>query len=69
MGNSKKLKYHIFKKTLSFSIVYNKCGCEYQTKFKGEESIGILKILGLINSIEEYQKIYYHIWITNESRI
>ena len=26
--------------------------------FKEEESIEILKILGLINNIEEYQKIY-----------
>ena len=29
--------------------------------FKEEESIEILKILGLINNIEEYQKIYNHV--------
>ena len=28
--NLKKLKYHIFKKTLNLSIVYNKCGHEYE---------------------------------------
>ena len=29
--------------------------------FKEEESIEILKILGLITNIEEYQKIYNHV--------
>ena len=29
--------------------------------FKVEESIEILNILGLINNIEEYQKIYNHV--------
>ena len=28
--------------------------------FKEEESIKILKVLGFINNIEEYQKIYNH---------
>ena len=57
--NLKKLKYHIFKKkTLSLSIVYSKCGHEYGKIFKEEQSIEILNILGLINNIEEYQKIY-----------
>ena len=51
-------KYIIyFQKTLSLSIVYSKCGDEYEKKFKQEESIEILKILGLINNIEDYQKI------------
>ena len=50
----KKSKIYIFKKTLSLSIVH-KCGHEYKKIFK-EESIEILKILGLINNIEEYQK-------------
>ena len=50
---------YIFKKT-SLSIVYSECGHEYETIFKEEESIEILKILGLINNIEEYQKIYNH---------
>ena len=46
---------YIFKKTLSLSIAH-KCGHEYKRIFKEEESIEILKILGLINNIEEYQK-------------
>ena len=37
--------------------------------FQEEESIEVLKILGLINNIEEYQKIYNHAWIKHESRI
>ena len=57
--NFKKLKY-VFKKTLSLSTVYSKCDHEYEKIFKEEESIEILKILGLTNSIEEYQKIYDH---------
>ena len=60
--NLEKLKYYIyiFKKTLSLSIFYIKCNHEYKNPFKEEESIKILKILGLINKIEEYQKIYDH---------
>ena len=42
---------YIFKKTLSLSIVYSKCGHEYEKIFKEEESIEILKILGLIENI------------------
>ena len=54
----KKIKIsYILKKTLSLSTVYSKCGHEYEKIFK-EGSIEILKILGLINNIEEYQKIY-----------
>ena len=49
---------YIFKKTLSLSVVYSKCGHEYEKIFKEEESIEMLKVLGLINIIEEYQKIY-----------
>ena len=52
---------YILKKKLSLSIVYSKCGHEYQKIFKEEESINILKILGLNNNIEEYQKIYNHV--------
>ena len=37
--------------------------------FKEEESIEILKILGLINNIEEYQKIYNYDWEKHKSRI
>ena len=37
--------------------------------FKKEQSVEILKILGLINSIEEYQEIYNHVWRKHKSRI
>ena len=37
--------------------------------FKEEKSIEILKILGLINNIAEYQKIYNHAWRKHKSRI
>ena len=50
-----------FKKTLSFSIFYSKCGHEYEKIFKEAELIAILKILGLINNIEEYQKLYNYV--------
>ena len=57
--NLKKLKHHIFSKkhqvfllfTISVVININKI-------FKEEESIEIFKFFGLINNIEEYQKIY-----------
>ena len=52
---------YVFKKLLSLSIVYSKCSHEYKKVFKEEESIEILKILGLINNIEEYQKVYNHV--------
>ena len=59
MKNLKTLKYYTLKKTLHFSIVYSKCGHECKKLFK-EDSIQILKILGSITNIEEYQKIYNH---------
>ena len=52
---------HIFEKTLDLSIVYSKCGHGHKTIIKEEESIEILKILGLNTNIEEYQKIYNHV--------
>ena len=56
--NSKTLKYHIFsKKTLLFSSICSNCGSKDEKMFKEEESTKILKILDLINNIEEYQKI------------
>ena len=70
--NLRKLKYHIFsKKTLSVSIVYSRCGHEYEKIFKDKGSIEILKILSLLNNIEEYQKIYNHVQkgIAQESRL
>ena len=51
---------NIFRKILSLSIVYSKCGHKQKKIFKGEESIEISKILGLINNIEENQKMYNH---------
>ena len=60
--NLKKTKIsYTFRKTLNHSIVYSKCGHEYEKIFKEEEPIEILKILGLINNIEEHQKIYNHV--------
>ena len=53
---------YAFKKTLDLSIVYSKCGHEYRKLFKEEDSIEILKIFGLVTNIEEYQKIYNHVW-------
>ena len=48
-------------KTLLLSSICNKCGREDEKIFKEEESIEILKILGLINNIEVYQKICNHV--------
>ena len=45
------------------------CGHEYEKIFKEEESIEILKILALINNIEEYKKIYNDIKRKRKSRI
>ena len=64
-----KILYIFFKKTLSLSIFYIKCNHEYENSFKEEESIRILKILGLINKIDEYQKIYDHAWIKYNPRM
>ena len=66
---------YIFKKNFQcdpiYSIAYSRCGHEYEKIFKEEESIEILKILGLINNIEEYQKIYNNVQksIAQESRL
>ena len=48
--------FHV--KNLSRSIVYSKFGHEYEKTFKEEEE---QKIIGLVNNIEEYQKIYNHV--------
>ena len=51
--NLKKIKISfVLKKSLNLSIVYRKCGHEYKKIFQEEESIEILKILGLFNNIE-----------------
>ena len=48
---------YIFDKTSFLSSTCNKCGRKNEKIFKEEESIEILKILGLIANIEEYQRI------------
>ena len=65
IDNFIKWKYHIFKNTSSLflftvSVVMN------IKKFREEESIEILKILGLINNKEDYQKIYNYAWKKHE---
>ena len=68
--NLKKLKCYIFKKKiLNLCIVYSKCSHKDEKIFKEEESIEILKILALINNIEEYKKIYNDIKRKRKSRI
>ena len=42
---------HFRKKTLVFSVIFSKCKNEDKKIFKEEESIKILKILGLIENI------------------
>ena len=45
--------YHTFYKKISvLSIICSKCENEDEKKLKEEESIGILKILGLDNKME-----------------
>ena len=45
---------YLLEKTLALSIIYSKWKNEDETIFTEEESIEILKILVLINNIEEY---------------
>ena len=51
------------------SIVCSKCKYENKKIFKEEESNEMLKILDLVNSIEECQKIWNHVWRKHESII
>ena len=51
------------------SVVCSKCGNVYKIVFKEEESVAILKSLGFITNIEEYQEIYNHDWRKHKSRI
>ena len=60
--NSKIL--YICYKTSLISIISNKCGSEDENIFMEQESIEILKILGLINNIEKY-----HAWRKHKLRI
>ena len=48
---------YLSEKTSILSIIYSKCKIEEEKIFKEEEPIEILKYFGLINNIEEYQKI------------
>ena len=61
-GKYKKFKspkiLYILEKTLVLSFICSKSGNKDEKIFKKEESIGILKILGLINNIEQFQKIW-----------
>ena len=52
--NLKILKYHIFFINI-LSIISDTCGSKNWKMFKEEEPIEILKILGLIKNMEEYQ--------------
>ena len=48
---------YLLEKTLVLSIICSKCKNEDAKIFKEEDSIEIIKILGLINNIDKYQKI------------
>ena len=54
--NLKILKYHTFSKKLAIITMCSKCGSKDEKIYKEEEAIKILKILGLINNKEQYQK-------------
>ena len=49
----KRLKYHIFNKT----IIFVKCGSTDEAIYKEKEWTEIAQILVLINNIEKYQKV------------
>ena len=51
-----KISYFL-EKTLVLSVIYSNCKNEEKKISKEEESIEILKVLGLINNIEKYQNI------------
>ena len=48
---------YLLEKTLVLSVICSKCKNEDENIFTEEESIEMLKILGLINNIEKYQNI------------
>ena len=57
-----KISYICYKTLfLSSTSIYNKFGSEDEQIFMEVESIVILKIIGLINNIDEYQKIYNNV--------
>ena len=61
-GKYEKLKNliisYILQKSLVSSIICIKCASKYGKIFKEEESIEVLEILGLIDNIEQYQKVW-----------
>ena len=58
-GNKKKIKNpkisYILKKHQFFSLTCSKCGSKDEKISKEKESMKMLKILGLIDNIEQYQ--------------
>ena len=48
---------YICDETLLLPSICNKCGSEDEKIIKEEKSVEILKILDLINNMEDYQKI------------
>ena len=58
---------YICHKTLLLSSICNKFGSEKKQIFMEEELFKILKIIGLITNLEEYQKIYKHVWRKHKS--
>ena len=48
---------YLLEKTLALSFIFSKCNNQDEKIFKEKESIEILKVLGLIDNIEEYHKI------------
>ena len=50
--------YIFLKKTLILSIVYSKCGHGYEKILKEEESVEVLKILGVIINIVDETRNY-----------
>ena len=53
MKNSKTLKYYTSSIKKVFSFICDKCSSNDYKLFKEEESIEILKVLGLIDNINE----------------
>ena len=53
-----KISYICYRTLLFPSIICNKCRSDDEQIFMEAKSTEILKILGLIDTIEDYQKIY-----------
>ena len=58
LKNPKILYIYFLKKTLILSIVYSKCGHGYEKILKEEESVEVLKILGVIINIVDETRNY-----------